>query len=155
MNLIQVDPLAGIISLIAVFISIYSFFSLQKLTLRIKESEEKFNNSYFYFDRNTHFEGFLKDCPECFKMYQVNLKEAEEAGISHREIVYLLEGVSLITTICSQEKRDLMMYIQENEYWSSFLKNEHTKIVWKYTRQMVSNPIKENIDRFVNTTNSS
>lgn len=155
MNLIQIDPLTGIISLIAVLISIYSFFSLQKLTLKVKESEEKFNNSYFYFDRNTHFEGFLKDCPECLKMYQINLQEAEGFGITHREIAFLLEGINLMTTICLQEKKDLTEYLQEGDYWSNFLKNEHTKKVWQYTKPLVSNPVKDTVDNFINAANAT
>ena len=136
MDILQIDPIAGLVSLIALVFSIFAAYK--------SVSNEKYKqNRADYVVIETSFvqlEMSLKDRPGALKFHNVNIEDINKIGISIEEFSYLLAnftlgGIDYREKLITDDKPEL------TNYRIKMLHSQDTRNAWHMLKKMMSDTL--------------
>ena len=146
----EIDPVTALVTLIATIITTYYIAKAQSSQKELNEQKEKFDRSFYYFKRNNYFEIRLYDHEECLELFGVDIEEMKKDQVSHSQVSFLIQGISLAQTICEEENKLLQDYLLSSRYWMNILTQEKTKKVWVYAEPLVTGRPRVIINAIIN-----
>ena len=115
-------------------------------------------------ERFFQFEGKLAEWPDALTFYDIDREAARRDGVTSEQIAYVVLAVNALMADYRSRPgrvrplgrtRDLVEFIGASSYWSHLLGQPRTALVWRYARNCVSEPWREQITRFVETNRSA
>jgi hypothetical protein len=137
------------ISGIALVFSVISFvlnFSHRK---KIEETQKRLDYAMFDVDRDSLFEGRLGDWPTAFKLHGVDIKCAEQDGLTPEQIAYLVLSINGLESFCNASNVDISEQLKMSDYRQRMFAQPGTRLAWRYARLCIPKQIGEKIDEFL------
>jgi hypothetical protein len=110
------------------------------------------------------FEGKLAEWPDALTFYDIDREAARRDGVTSEQIAYVVLAINALMADYRSRPgrvrslgrvRNLKEFIEASSYWSHLLRQPRTALVWRYARNCVSEPWREQITRFVDAHSSA
>ena len=141
--------MSDVTSLLAIAFSVTAFIITFVSNRKLSAKNAGLQRAVFHMDRNAIFEGRLAEWPETFKLYGVDLQDAEKEGVTKELIAYLVLSFNSLTSVCDIEGESVYDQLQHNNYRRRMFDQEITRKAWKYVRRFSSNNYRD-VDRYLN-----
>jgi hypothetical protein len=137
------------ISGIALAFSVISFVLSFRHHKKIEETQKRLDYAMFDVDRDSSFEGRLGDWPTAFKLHGVDMKIAEQDGLTPEQIAYLVLSINGLESYCNASNVDISEQLKISDYRQRMLAQPGTRLAWRYARLCIPKKIGEKIDEFL------
>lgn len=138
-----------IISVVAFIFSVTSFIIAHRSQERASIENKRLQEAIFWLNSNNSFESRLFDNEELFKFYGIDLKKAQEEGISSKMIAYLVLMINTGKSQAQQFNITLDELMANSDYIYRIFSEEITHKVWTYSRLCHREEIRKAVESYL------
>jgi len=133
----------------ALVFSIVSFVQTSRQQRKTRAVQKAINQAAFGASRDAQFEGLLADSPSAFALHGVELDAAEQDGVTHQQIAYLVLSVSGLRYYCDSIGITISESLQESDYRQRMFAQPITRLAWKHARRCLTTSTRAQVDEFI------
>lgn len=138
------------IAIAAIIISIISFILSFIQNRKLYNENYRLQSAADYRERNFDSEMKLAEWPRAFELFGIDLTKArKDDNVSAEQITYLVLSIHALHSYCKSTGETIYDHIIRNDYRQRMFSNYHTRITWKYARELFSDYIRESIDKYI------
>lgn len=135
---IEIDPVTGFVSLLALVVSIINW-----------RNGKKTDRSNLFLARYMGMESNLGEWHDAYKFYGIDIEEAKANGVTTDMLSYFILYIIALQAKCKATGNDVYTEINSHEFRKRFFLNEHTISTWPYVKLVFSGEIIEAVDKFI------